>query len=156
VTPKQWLSWSRQSVVPIWAIGKPASELEAAISVLQPEHDEQELRWRDTAIDGTHVTLTAHVRAKRVVGIGVSTEMESHSAPVWQRLRAMFGPPDSATTHEDTHRWEWSHALHIEVDTFVGTLPPTRPGTPPSAAKLAPTPAMPPDPGFPLSILFGV
>jgi hypothetical protein len=155
VTPKQWLNWSRQSVVPIWAIGKPVSELEAAISVLQPDHHDQELRWRDTAIDGTRVTLSANVRANRVVGIGVSTEMSSHSAPVWQRLRAMFGPPDSATTHEDTYRWEWRRALRIEVATFVGDLPPLRPGTPPSAAILAPTPAMPPDPGFPLSIVFG-
>jgi hypothetical protein len=152
VTPQQWLSWSRQSVVPLWAIGKPVAELETAISGFLPEHDDEDIRWRDTAIDGTHVALTASVRAKRVVGITVSTEMGSRSAPVWQRLRAMFGPPDSATTHEDSHRWEWRRALRIEVSTFVGDLPPTRPGTPP---RIAPTPAMPRDPGFPLSIVFG-
>jgi len=154
VTPQQWLSWSKQSVVPLWAIGKPVSELEAAISALQPEHDDEVLRWQDTAIDGTHVTVTASVRAKRVVGISVTTDLSSHSTPVWQRLRAMFGPPDSARTDEDTYRWRWRRA-RVEVTTFVGDLPPLRVGSSPRAPVLAPTPAKPPDPGFPLGISFG-
>jgi len=153
VTPQQWLSWSRQSVVPLWAIGKPVSELEAAISALGPERDDEALRWRDTAIDGRHITLAASVRASKVVAITVSTDMSSHSTPVWQRLRAMFGAPDSATTHEDAYRWLWSRALRVEVSTFVGDLPVPRRGA--RASVIAPTPAMPHDPGFPLVISFG-
>lgn len=145
VSPEQWLNSSSHSVVPIWAIGKPVADLEAAIAVMGPEHDEHGMHWQDTAIDGAHVTLTAELRGRRVVRVTVQTEIGTSTKPVWQRLLAMFGKPDPATIHEDTVLWRWRRMPGIELGTFAGDLPPRTP------------PRTPVEPGgFPVSISFGV
>ena len=163
VSPEQWLNTSRQSVVPLWAIGKPAAELEPVIATLQPEHDQDNgsLSWQDAAIDGSRVSLTAYVHAKRIAAIRVLTEFEAHDNPyVWKRLRAMFGKPDSAAARDDSLEWRWRRAPRIVLATFVGDgIPPTYdPRT-----KRFTTPSIPAwrlddagQSGFPFSIVFGV
>ena len=139
VSAQQWLNRSRQSVVPLWAIGKPVAELETSITVLAPTLEDHELRWEDTAIDGTHVKLSAEVRGKRVIRISVS--VDTNVLQAWHRLLALFGKPGPSHMLDDTLSWRWHHAPTIEVDTFVGDLPPPRLPTEPS--------------GFPLTITFG-
>jgi hypothetical protein len=163
VSPEQWLNTSRHSVVPLWAIGKPAAELESVIATLQPEQDQDtgSLSWKDTAIDGSRVSLTAYVRDKRIAAVGVSTEFEAHDNPyVWKRLRAMFGKPDPAATRDDSLEWRWRGPPRIVLDTFVGD------GVPPTydpRTKRFTSPRIPAwrlddagKSGFPLSIVFGV
>ena len=151
VSPQQWLNTSRKSVVPLWAIGKPAAQLEAAIAMLEPAHEDNTIRWEDTAIDGTHATLSAELRGTKIARVVVQTE-DAGDKPAWHRLLAMFGKPSSSKVVEDTVSWRWHHAHGIEVSTFVGTLPPIAPvpGRPHQVRVVVPS-----EPGFPISISFG-
>jgi hypothetical protein len=139
VSPQQWLNTSRKSVVPIWVIGKPATELEATISVLQPTRNDTEIAWEDTALDGSRVRLTATLSGTRIQTIRASSSMAPEQE--WKRLIAMFGKPGAAVMDDEgTVRWTWRKAPGVQIATFAGSLPP-------------PTP--PAEPGFPIEITFG-
>jgi hypothetical protein len=143
VSGQQWLNTSRQSVVPVWVVGKPAADLEAAITQLEPQRDDSEIHWEDTAIDGRHVTLTAEIKNKRITRLVVSTD-DSNAKLAWDRLVAVYGKPGPATTHEDTVSWRWRRPA-IKVNTFVGDMPYPH-------ALPQPTPSQPS--GFPITIAF--
>jgi hypothetical protein len=149
VTPAQWLNTSMQSVVPLWAIGRPAAKLEAAIAVLEPARGKNQIEWQDTAIDGSHIKLAAEVDRDQVVRVVVSTEMETNAKQIWQRLLDVFGKPAAATTHEDSVTWRWPRA-GVELGTYFDPPPPMLPATAPR-----PPPPIPTEPrGLPMSISF--
>lgn len=150
VSAQQFLNGSKQSVVPTWAVGRPASELEAEIAVLEPKLEDGALRWEDTAIDGRRVALVAVIRGKNVVRVAVQTDIESNQKLVWDRLVAVYGKPSSSGTFEDTVSWKWRRAPGIEVGTFAGDGLPSRIGEPPRPVR---TPSEPR--GFPITITFG-
>lgn len=149
VTPQQWLNSSKQSVVPLWAIGSPARELDAAIAVLEPSHDQNQIEWHDTAIDGSHVGLHAEVDHGHVVRVLVSTE-GTDTRQIWQRLLELYGTPDQTTTHEDSLTFRW-HRAGVELDSYWEPMPLRVPITEPQPPQ--PTPTEPS--GLPMSISFG-
>jgi hypothetical protein len=65
VSPPQIVSWSRQSVIPLWALGKPVTALEAALADLQPKHEylDGALVWSDVVLDGARITVSISIAA---------------------------------------------------------------------------------------------
>jgi hypothetical protein len=128
VAPETWLSWSRESVVPIWAIGRAAVDLEVVLAPLHAESQNDEndkervsIQWEDASIDGNLVRLTAHIRRRRVIGIEVMLEEHVALESVWSRIKAMFGAPDSALKDRDgMDHWRWRGKLGIEARQFHG------------------------------------
>ncbi|HTR55422.1 MAG TPA: hypothetical protein VMJ10_32310 [Kofleriaceae bacterium] len=121
VPPEQWLNATRSSRVPIWAIGRPAAELEAALG-LPPADDPKTLRWRDQSLGRfRNVELTAHLRRGRVVGITVAPPFDDLVADMlWQRLETLYGTPDIVEGHEESLEVRWRRAPSIRVDKYWG------------------------------------
>ena len=141
--PEQWLNASRESVVPIWAIGRPITELRVALAPLQPEERDPKyfgpsIRWQDISISGDKIWLTAFHQRGRVIGIAVELD-EDRGLKAWRRLDAMFGAPDPAHVHEDTQSWKWRRGPGISLSNWVGALPRPAPGQPVRTQDMHPT-----------------
>ena len=122
VSPEQWLNETRSSRVPIWAIGHPVAELEAALG-LPPGDDPKELRWRDESLGDpfSNIELTAHLQRGRVVGIGVTPPFGDSVADIlWHRIKALYGAPGVIASHEDTMEVRWRRVPGIRVGKYRG------------------------------------
>lgn len=134
VPANKWLNTSRRSVVPLWAIGKPSTQLERALAPLQPEVQDTEysppsLRWHDTAISGEKIELTAYYARSRVIGIEVRLEVDP-DLQAWRRINAVFGAPGPVDVGDGMQTWRWPRAPGIVLENWVGDRLPPRPGQP--------------------------
>lgn len=162
VSPEQWLNETRSSRVPIWAIGHPVAELEAALG-LPPGDDPRELRWRDESLGDpfSDIELTAHLQRGRVVGIAVTPPFDNPVADIlWQRLKALYGAPGVVESHEDTMEVRWRRVPGIRVGKYWGhdALVPQAilVGETGNVRVAAPTPRPPDaDDGVVIGIMFG-
>jgi len=156
VRPDQWLNRSRRSIVPIWAIGKPISQLKTALAQQQPEDQDPEIfppsfRWQGTMISGDPVSMIAYHARGRVIGIEVDLLFDPDQQ-AWRRLDAVFGAPDPVVVHEAMQTWRWRRAPGVVLENFAGTLPTPAPGQPIGTQDMHPTEPY----STPSTIVFGV
>ncbi len=131
VVPRDaWLSESRRSVVPLWAIGKTVTELKTALAALEPADRDPasygpSFSWHDIATDGTEIELVAYHARGRVIAIEVAVDGDA-GVQAWQRLNALFGAPGRAVVHDDSQVWRWRRSPGIVLDNWIGagTVPP--------------------------------
>jgi len=114
------------SLIPIWAIGRPVAELEAALALPHGD-DPKALVWRDQSLGDPHrdVEITAHVRRGRVVGISVVPPFGDPVADIlWQRLVTLYGEPDRVSSHEELVDVRWRRRPGIRVARYWEPIAP--------------------------------
>ena len=160
LAPEQWLNETRSSLVPVWAIGHPVAELEAELG-LPPGDDPAVLAWRDESLGDRAVELTAHVQHGQVVGITVAPPFTDPVAEIlWERLKAVYGPPELTKAYEESIEVRWRRAPGIEVGKYWGhdaiPMGPHGPGEKRGVTGTAPMPRPPTvDDGVLTIITFG-
>jgi len=143
VPPNQWLNTSKQSSVPIWAIGTSIADLKAALTTVRPaERDPAfyppSIDWEDVSINGDHAKLTAYYKHGKVIGIECELDYDL-DLQAWKRLNALFGTPGPAVVQTDNQQWRWRRAPGIVLDNWVGDLPTPAPGQPLGTQDMHPT-----------------
>jgi hypothetical protein len=107
----RWLDRTRDSIVPLWAVGRPVSELvghlEPRPGVSRIVEESQRLSWEDLGIGGAGRTgVIADVRDGRVIAVSAIVSADPPAKrELLAELTALFG-----TQRDDGDQWHWDAA----------------------------------------------